>query len=417
MSQSRLQQLLDEHDALYDEYIETAMDKERKQHSFVNQIEITNQKTGEVFRMSHTLQKKLIEQHSMLEQRIGYIHHLAKQQELSEVFFLTITAPSQYHPFRMQNDKKILNRNFGFDTIKEAVEASYKAVESISRLFYKSLKERLRGLGRDEQLMFVKVNEFHDSFIVHQHMMIFLPVNIKVHLNKRNGRVIGLGTWAREKFYEILKREDFNYNRHPLRKTNDFKRVNDDGRSLSQYMMKYIQKTLSMSKADGYGQNSTIYFLYGWKTTNRIRHYSTSRVPFNVIEYQKLYHALGKEEKSRLIARATANKTNLMTELSKVVSIKRKVYEKNIFLNRHVAINGKITDTPVNEGDASLETTKQPLRCENPLFIIESSTHKSKRIVQRNDNDNSIVKDKRELVELEIRKDGATIYKKTDFRA
>ena len=98
MSKKRVEMLLQEHNDLFDYYIEVAKEKEHKQNCYVQQIHITNQKSGEIFQMRHSLQKKLIEEHNVLEQKIGYIHHLAKQGDLTEVFFLTITAPSQYHP-------------------------------------------------------------------------------------------------------------------------------------------------------------------------------------------------------------------------------------------------------------------------------------------------------------------------------
>ena len=252
--------------------------------------------------------------------------------------------------------------------------------------------------------------------------MIMLPQNIKVHSKKRNGKTVSLGTWAKEKFYEILKREDFNYSTHPYRKTNDFKKVNDDGRSLSQYMLKYIQKTISMAKSDEYGNNSTIYFLYGWKTTNRIRHYSTSQVPFNTIEYKKLYHILNNKEKKSLITQANASKTNLMTELSKVVSIQRETYEQNISLTRTTNYEGRISDMPIIQGDEFIVKTKQPLQCEFPTFIIQSKTLKTKNSITHfqnysNDKEHTpiFLKDKRVLVELEIIKNGESRYKKSDF--
>ncbi len=419
----KFDRLLGEHDALFDEYIDVAKEKERKQDSFVKQIHITNQRSGETFQMSHSLQKKLIEQHNILEQKIGYIHHLAKQQGLTEVFFLTITAPSQYHPFKTVDGEKRLNPNFAYETIKEATGASYRAIEEISRQFYKSLKERLRGSEIDDKLMFVKVNEFHDSFIVHQHLMIMLPPNIQVHSKKRNGKMVSLGVWAKDKFYEVLKREDFNYNRHPFRKTNDFKKITDDGRSISQYMMKYIQKTLSMAKSDEYGNNSTIYFLYGWKTLSKIRHFSTSRVPFNTIEYKKLYYVLTKDEKQKLILAANLNKTNLMTELSKTVSIERTVYEKKISLKRVIAVDGKITHYPIVTSSEELIKVKEPLQCDFPMFIIKSKTLKTKNTITQVQNDyndkqydNIVLKDKRELIELEITKNSENRYKMSDFR-
>jgi len=414
MNDIRFEKLVEEHDALFDEYIDIAKEKERKQNNYVKKMYVTNHKTSERFQMSHSLQKKLIEQHAMLEQRIGYIHYLAKEKNLSEVFFLTITAPSQYHPFKTVDGDKQLNQNFAYNSIKEATQASYKAIESISRQFYKSLKERLRGSNIDDKLMFAKVNEFHDSFIVHQHMMIILPSDIKVHSKKRNGQVTPLGRWAKQKFYEILKKADFNYSTHPLKKTNDFKKVNDDGRSLSQYMMKYIQKTLSMAKSDEFGQNSSIYFLYGWKTFNRIRHYSTSRVPLNQIEYKKLYHILNKQEKESLLEKAKSNKTNLMTELSKIISIKRETTTKNIFLQCSIASGRRLKQTPIAIEVDALVKTKYVLKCKDPVFTIYSRANITKKIISR-DKHKSVVKDKRILVELEIMKDSENRYRKSDF--
>ncbi len=94
MSKNKLERLLEEHEALFDEYIEVAKAKEFNKNIYVNRIKITNHKTVETFQMSHSLQKKLIEQHNVLEQKIGYIHFLAKRQDLTEVFFLTISAVS-----------------------------------------------------------------------------------------------------------------------------------------------------------------------------------------------------------------------------------------------------------------------------------------------------------------------------------
>jgi len=419
---TKLKALLHEHDTLFDKYIEIAKSKEHKQHNYVKQINITNQKTGEIFAMKHSLQKKMIEAHNMLQQKIGYIHHLAKERGLTEVYFLTITAPSQYHPFKSNNGEKKLNKNFAYETLNDAIGASYKVIEKISRKFYKALKERLRGSKIDNKLLFVKVNEFHDSFIVHQHMMIMLPPNIKVRSKKRNGKKISLGAWARAKFYEILKQEDFNYSTHPFRKTNDFKKIRDDGRSISQYMMKYIQKTLSMAKSDEFGSNDSLYFLYGWKTTNKIRHYTTSQVPMNSVEYKKLYHILTKEEKQELVKQANSNKTNLMTELSKVVSIRRETYSQEITYKIFVSQNGAIHEYPLSTSKEELVRVKTPLQNDDALFVIESKTLQIKNSIVATQNnftqkqyENIKLKEKRVLIELLIKKDSEIRYRKSDF--
>jgi len=419
----KLKALLQEHYTLFDEYISVAKSKEHKQHNYVKQINITNQKTGEVFAMKHSLQKKMIEAHNMLQQKIGYIHHLAKERGLTEVYFLTITAPSQYHPFKTSvNGEKKLNTNFAYETLNDAIGASYKVIEKISRKFYKALKERLRGSKIDDKLLFVKVNEFHDSFIVHQHMMIMLPSNIQVRSKKRNGKKVSLGTWAKAKFYEILKKEDFNYSTHPYRKTNDFKKIRDDGRSISQYMMKYIQKTLTMAKTDEFGSNDSLYFLYGWKTVNKIRHYTTSQVPMNSVEYKKLYHILTKEEKQELIQQANSNRTNLMTELSKVVSITRETYMQEIAYKRFISQDGYIHQYSLSTSKEELVCVKTPLQNDDAWFIIKSKTLQIKNSIVATQNnftqkqyENIKLKEKRVLVELIIKKDSEIRYRKSDF--
>ena len=422
MSKAKFDKLIEEQDGLFDDYIATAKAKECKQSTFLKRLSVFNKTTGETFQLKHSLQKKMIEAHSILEQRIGFIHHLAKEQNLNEVFFLTITAPSQFHPFKTVKGIKQLNKNFTYDTLREAIPASYIVIEEISRQFYKALKERLRGSKIDDQLLFVKVNEFHNTFIVHQHLMIMLPKDVMVHTKKRNGKKVSLGAWARAKFYEILKKNDFNYSTHPLKKSNDFKKIIDDGRSISKYMVKYIQKTLTMTKTDEYGSNDTLYFLYGWKTAHKIRHFSTSRVPFNNAEYKKLYYILKEDEKTELIERAKKQKTNLMIELSKIISIKRDTYRAETTHQRIIAQDGGISHHQLSCSNEELLSSKQPIQCLNPIFTIETKVVRTFEKITETKNYFSnkhyepiTRREKRKLVELVITKNRTVRYQKSDF--
>ncbi|WP_428739683.1 hypothetical protein [Sulfurimonas sp.] len=402
MDKNKLKTLLQEHDELFDHYVEIGRSKEAKQNNYLQNISISNNVTGEIFNISASLQKKLLQQHSALEQKIGFIHYLAKEQNLTEVFFLTITAPSQYHPFkRTKENELILNPNFQYKTIKAAIQPSYKAVEGISRKFYRSLKQRLRGSGIADQLLFVKVNEYHNSFIVHQHLMIMLPADITVKLNKRNGREVSLAQWAKRKFYEILKQEDFNYTLHPKRKTNDFKKIKDDGRSISQYMMKYIQKTTSAAKKDEFGNDSSAYFLYGWKTANKIRHATTSQLPLNMQEYQKLYYQLEDRQKEQLIQQADFLKTNLMIELSKITAIVRERYERENDLN--------------NEAQGQkykLVKVKNAISHKNPIFKINTKILKTNFIANEEQ-----IQTRYSTMDMQICKDEQILYQKSNFTA
>lgn len=400
MSKERLTELIQEHEELFDHYVELGKSKEAKQNNYLQNISISNNMTGEIFNLSASLQKKLTQQHSTLEQKIGFIHYLAKEQNLTEVFFLTITAPSQYHPFKTsKNNELILNPNFQYKTIRGAIQPSYKAVEGISRKFYRSLKQRLRGSDIADQLLFVKVNEYHNSFIVHQHLMIMLPANITVKLNKRNGREISLAQWAKRKFYEILQQEDFNYTAHPKRKTNDFKKIEDDGRSISQYMMKYIQKTASAAKRDELGSDAGVYFLYGWKTDNKIRHATTSQLPLNMQEYQKLYYQLEEEQKQELIQQADFLKTNLMIELSKITAVVRERYERETNLN--------------NEAQGQkyrLVKVKNAIEHQNPVFTINSKILKTNFIANEEH-----IQTRYTTFDMQISKHNQILYQKSHF--
>lgn len=381
MGQPTLESLLDEFDELFDYYVDVAKAKERKQETFAKSMHIANEKTGETFQLQHSIQKKLLEQHAVLKQKIGYINYLATQKRgLTDVFFMTITAPSQCHPFKTLNGEVTMNPNFGYPDIKTATAEAYRLIEETYRVFYKALKQRLRDSGIDTEMLFAKVYEWHkSSYIPHLHAIIYLPPDVMVRPKRRNGREIPLRVWAKKKFYEILSRQDFNYSQHPKRKSNDFKTAKEDGRSISGYLMKYIEKTLDAAKTDEFGQNTMAYFLYGWKTSNKIRQHSTSRLPLNSVEYKKLYYSLHKDERDELLESAKTNKTNIMVELSKVTDVTRTLYEQEVFYEKRLDAQNGISAVKVYEGELTPVKTVKPLQHDSARYSIHTVKHQTKK--------------------------------------
>jgi len=127
---------------------------------------------------------------------------------------MTLTLPSEYHPFRKGG--VIPNPNYSGATPLEGTKALTKM---FARLRHdRSLKD---GLYKDERIYF-KVNEPHKSGVPHMHILMFIPAN-------RVERV------------KVAFRRLFSH------KSND---IQSDIRNAASYVMKYINKTLPLSKRE-----------------------------------------------------------------------------------------------------------------------------------------------------------------------
>lgn len=279
-------------------YFEHSLEKEQKQKSYLEHHNFINYKTGEVLNINYDFEKKYKEYSKVTEQRALTIQELAKRNENMCSVFITLTLPSAYHPFRsIKSSKGRLyvedNKDFIFNSLKEAVSCGYKELNKIYQTFYKRLKNYVKS-----DFYHIKAIENHQTMIPHCHLVLYFPFE---HLDSVKGlfkRVVEHFKLNRTDMEEVLFKEDINY--------------------ASKYLLKYIIKDLNNS--------SDIYkarVLDGWKRFHKIRVLTSSLLPLNVMVYKRIYKA---------ISFMTENKINFKSD-DKISVLKEKINEEVQTLN------------------------------------------------------------------------------------
>ncbi|MFW2552626.1 hypothetical protein [Aliarcobacter butzleri] len=255
-------------------YINHSILKENKQKSYLRNTSFLNKKSGEFLNVEYDFEKKYKEYSKISEQRALTIQELAKRKEFCSVF-ITLTLPSQYHPFKSISTPKGRlyveeNKEFAFNSIKEAVSCGYKELNSIYQIFYKRVKNYVK-----DDLYYVKAIENHQTTIPHLHLVLYFPFEYFEMVKTTFGRVIEHFELNRIDFEEVSFKENINY--------------------ASKYLLKYIIKDLN---------NSTdilkARILDGWKRYHKIRVLTSSLLPLNVMVYKKIYKSVSFVEKNRI---------------------------------------------------------------------------------------------------------------------
>lgn len=283
---SKLYQELQENIKLY---INHSINKESKQKSYLQNTAFKNLKTGEYLNIQYDFEKKYKEYSKITEQRALTIQELARRNEFCSVF-ITLTLPSYFHPFRsIATTKGRLyveeNKDFAFDSIKEAVSCGYQELNNIYQTFYKRVKNYVK-----DDLYYVKAIENHQTTIPHLHLVLYFPLEKFDFVKGVFKRVVEHFELDRIDFEEVSFKENINY--------------------ASKYLLKYIIKDLN---------NSTdilkARILDGWKRYHKIRVLTTSQLPLNVMVYKKIYKSVSFTEK---------NKINFRID-DKIVSMREKI--------------------------------------------------------------------------------------------
>ena len=326
--------LLNEYKQLKDLYIDIAKKAEFEKIAFAKKNIVQNKKTGEMFVIKADFKSYIKIYFNTIIQRLIYNKQIAKENGLIP-FFITFTAPSEFHPFKTYNKKNIddweLNENFAFNSVKKASYLAYKKLNEIFRYFYLTLKtgnKKLRKYGKD-----IKYNaffEYHKTFIPHLHFLVYVPEEIadnwiykaynktleKFNMNKKSNKIIRI-----EALNEMEEVE------------NDNNLDSLDGAVL--YISKYISKNLkdimeipenledlSDILDDGIFEKfkqkqENLYVYMGWKIFNNIRIFRGNNTEIGILNYKRIYTKLSKEEKEELLKKAKENKTCLLYEIEK----------------------------------------------------------------------------------------------------
>lgn len=183
--------------------------------------------------------------YSEIQNRVNTLSTLAKERGL-KALFMTLTLPSEYHPYRTLtrrgiSNKLIPNPNYNGTTPKDAVKV-------LTRMFAKLRHDRALkdGLSKDNRIYF-RVNEPHKSGVPHTHILMFVPPHRVARVKKAFKRLFDT-------------------------KAND---IQDDIQNSTAYVMKYINKTLPLSKQDKLSEKDK--YLNAWYSHNRVIRFHSSR--------------------------------------------------------------------------------------------------------------------------------------------
>ncbi|MDO9303852.1 MAG: replication endonuclease [Sulfuricurvum sp.] len=239
---------------LYPNDLVVVREKLRLQDNFLKFSYITNDHTGQSFSLkdcivssNHNPQRYYGE----IQNRINTLEREALNAGLTPVF-LTMTLPSEYHEMKQINGKLEYNPKFNNSSPKDNVKI-------LTKLWAKLRQDRsLKELTKDQR-MYYRVNEPHKDGTPHTHILLFIPK-------------------------DQIDRVEIAFKRLFIPVGNKFEK---NIRSASSYIMKYINKTLPMSKDQISKQDQ---YINAWYVKHRVNRFCSSRSMAPMYLYRLLHH-------------------------------------------------------------------------------------------------------------------------------
>jgi len=221
-----------------------------------------------------------------VQNRVNTLEAIAKKRDLKPLF-MTLTLPSEFH--RKKITKKgalVKNTKFNGTRIKESVKV-------LTNMFSKLRHDRsLKELSKEERIYF-RVNEPHQDGTPHTHILMFIPGDRIERVKKAYTRI-----------YD--------------NRANDIQVVTDEINNSVAYVMKYINKTLPLSKKSHISEKE--HYLNTWFVKHGILRFSSSKTlaPLNL--YRLLHEkfsmfALTKLVNDKVLTIYEAIETNKIMEI------------------------------------------------------------------------------------------------------
>lgn len=232
--------------------------------------------------------------HALIQNRINTLTSEATEQKLKPIF-MTLTLPSKYHRYKTNIKTKKLETNPKYEYI-----IPRESVKELTKMFSKLRQDRsLKELTKDERIYF-RVNEPHKNGTPHTHILLFVP-------KTRIDRVV-----------TAFKRL-FNT------KAND---IQTNIENATAYIMKYINKTLPLSKKSNLSTKDK--YMNAWYAKNRIIRFNCSRTlaPLNL--YRLLHQRYNLKELTKIVKRKSLDIFVLPDNRNKIME----VFEKNVLVYR-----------------------------------------------------------------------------------
>ncbi len=240
---------------LYEDDLDEVNEKLRQQNNFLEYSYISNDQTGQVFSLKECVissNHNPDRYHAEIQNRINTLEKEAKLSGLIPVF-LTMTLPSEFHEMKHHNGELIPNPKYNGTTPKEAVKILTKQWAKLRQ--DRSLKELTKA-----QRMYYRVNEPHKDGTPHTHILLFIPKDRIDRVESAFKRLFNQGS---NKFEKNI-------------------------RSAASYIMKYINKTLPLSKKERLSE--TEHYLNAWYIKHRINRFCSSRSTAPMYLYRLVSH-------------------------------------------------------------------------------------------------------------------------------
>lgn len=186
--------------------------------------------------------------YAQIQNRINTLSDEAKEKKLEPVF-ITLTLPSEFHKQKLNKYTKQLEPNSKYNNTTPR-----EAVKILTKMFSKLRHDRsLKELSKDQRIFF-RVNEPHKDGTPHTHILLFIPKT-------------------------RIKRTVEAFNRIYNPKTN---KIETDIKNSTAYIMKYINKTLPLSKQQNLTKKDN--YMNAWYSKHRIIRFNSSRTlaPLNI---------------------------------------------------------------------------------------------------------------------------------------
>jgi len=232
-------------------------EKLRKQKNFLDFSYVVNNETGQSF----TLKECIISSnhtpdryHAEIQNRINTLDQEATEAGLTPVF-LTLTLPSPYHEMKKDKTtgKLVPNPLYNGTSAKEAVKI-------LTKQWAKLRQDRSLKMLEKSERMYYRVNEPHKDGTPHTHILLYIPNPCIEQVEKA--------------FYRLYDERGNKFEKNI--------------RSATSYIMKYINKTLPLSKKEQLTETER--YLNAWYSHNRVNRFCSSRSTAPMYLYRLLNH-------------------------------------------------------------------------------------------------------------------------------
>lgn len=223
--------------------------------------------------------------HAEIQNKIDCLEKKAKEFNLVPIF-MTLTLPSEYHKMKTDRVTKelVYNSKYNGMTPKESVKV---LTSMLAKLRHdRSLKELSKN-----QRVFYRVNEPHKDGTPHTHILLFIPK-------------------------DRIQRVKTAFNRLFDSKAND---IQTDIQNAKAYVMKYINKTLPLSKKEKLTTKER--YLNAWYSKHRINRFNSSRTLAPINLYRLLYKRFSLIELTNLVDKNILQIHTLVDDTQKIMEV------------------------------------------------------------------------------------------------